>query len=77
MLKLNVFLAGQDSYSEKGSFNTSDHVFAPLSVCWCVYQAIRSVLWQDLYPQLRLWEFYQLKVDTAVEQFRALLQKGL
>ncbi|XP_042353402.1 LOW QUALITY PROTEIN: glycogen debranching enzyme-like [Plectropomus leopardus] len=38
--------------------------------------AIRSVLWQDVYPQIKLWEFYQVKVDAAVEQFRTLLQKG-
>ncbi|XP_059200245.1 glycogen debranching enzyme [Centropristis striata] len=38
--------------------------------------AIRSVLWQDVYPQLRLWEFYQVKVDVVVEQFRTLLQNG-
>uniref|UniRef100_A0A8C4D5M3 Glycogen debranching enzyme n=1 Tax=Dicentrarchus labrax TaxID=13489 RepID=A0A8C4D5M3_DICLA len=30
--------------------------------------AIRSVLWQDVYPQVKLWEFFQIKVDTAVEQ---------
>uniref|UniRef100_A0A668A3N5 Glycogen debranching enzyme n=1 Tax=Myripristis murdjan TaxID=586833 RepID=A0A668A3N5_9TELE len=35
--------------------------------------AIRSVLWQDVYPQIRLWEFFQVKVDNAVEQFRNLL----
>uniref|UniRef100_A0A8P4KBC7 Glycogen debranching enzyme n=1 Tax=Dicentrarchus labrax TaxID=13489 RepID=A0A8P4KBC7_DICLA len=39
--------------------------------------AIRSVLWQDVYPQVKLWEFFQIKVDTAVEQFRTLLQNGL
>ncbi|XP_071379954.1 glycogen debranching enzyme-like, partial [Centroberyx affinis] len=38
--------------------------------------AVRSVLWQDVYPQIRLWEFYQVKVDSAVEQFRTLLNKG-
>ncbi|KAK9523633.1 hypothetical protein VZT92_018197 [Zoarces viviparus] len=38
--------------------------------------AIRSVLWQDVYPQIKLWEFYQLKVDRSVEQFRALLLNG-
>lgn len=47
------------------------------SVCWCVYQAIRSVLWQDVYPQIKLSEFYQVKVDRAVERFRTLLQNGL
>nr|XP_033506767.1 amylo-alpha-1, 6-glucosidase, 4-alpha-glucanotransferase a isoform X1 [Epinephelus lanceolatus] len=38
--------------------------------------AIRSVLWQDIFPQIKLWEFYQVKVDVAVEQFRTLLQNG-
>uniref|UniRef100_G3PNW0 Glycogen debranching enzyme n=2 Tax=Gasterosteus aculeatus aculeatus TaxID=481459 RepID=G3PNW0_GASAC len=38
--------------------------------------AIRSVLWQDVYPQIKLWEFYQLKVDNTVEQFRILLLNG-
>ncbi|XP_037642885.1 glycogen debranching enzyme isoform X3 [Sebastes umbrosus] len=38
--------------------------------------AIRSVLWEDVYPHIKLWEFYQVKVDNAVEQFRILLQNG-
>ncbi|KAK2843994.1 hypothetical protein Q5P01_010653 [Channa striata] len=38
--------------------------------------AIRSVLWQDVYPEIKLWEFYQVKVESAVEQFRILLQNG-
>uniref|UniRef100_A0A3Q3XM66 Glycogen debranching enzyme n=1 Tax=Mola mola TaxID=94237 RepID=A0A3Q3XM66_MOLML len=38
--------------------------------------AIRNVLWQDVYPQLKLWEFYQVNVASAVEQFRTLLQNG-
>ncbi|XP_037131537.1 glycogen debranching enzyme isoform X2 [Syngnathus acus] len=37
---------------------------------------IRSVLWKDVYPQIKLWEFYQVKVDSAIEQFRTLLQDG-
>uniref|UniRef100_A0A668A7V7 Glycogen debranching enzyme n=1 Tax=Myripristis murdjan TaxID=586833 RepID=A0A668A7V7_9TELE len=37
--------------------------------------AIRSVLWQDVYPQIRLWEFFQVKVDNAVEQEAAPLRK--
>ncbi|XP_061654774.1 glycogen debranching enzyme isoform X1 [Phyllopteryx taeniolatus] len=39
--------------------------------------AIRSVLWQDVYPRIKLWEFYQVKVDSAVEQFRNLLRNGV
>ncbi|XP_041659129.1 glycogen debranching enzyme isoform X1 [Cheilinus undulatus] len=38
--------------------------------------AIRGVLWQDVFPQIKLWEFFQIKVDPAVDQFRILLQKG-
>uniref|UniRef100_A0A4W6G5N0 Glycogen debranching enzyme n=1 Tax=Lates calcarifer TaxID=8187 RepID=A0A4W6G5N0_LATCA len=39
--------------------------------------AIRSVLWQDVYPQIKLWEFFQVKVEDAVEQFRILLRNGI
>lgn len=52
-------------------------------ICVCfalslyVDQAIRSVLWQDVYPQIKLWEFCQVNVDSAVEHFRTLLQNGL
>ncbi|XP_054870288.1 glycogen debranching enzyme isoform X4 [Amphiprion ocellaris] len=38
--------------------------------------AIRSVLWEDVYPKIKLWEFYQVNVDHAVEQFKILLQNG-
>lgn len=38
--------------------------------------AVRSVMWQDVFPQIKLWEFYQVKVDSAVEAFRTLLQNG-
>ncbi|KAM9844696.1 glycogen debranching enzyme isoform 1-T1 [Aulostomus maculatus] len=38
---------------------------------------IRSVLWEDVYPQIKLWEFYQVKVENSVEQFRSLLQQGI
>lgn len=53
--------------------------FLSLSLCVsvCVYQAIRTVLRQDLFPQIKLWEFYQVKVENAVEQFRILLQNGV
>uniref|UniRef100_A0A8C7WWD4 Amylo-alpha-1, 6-glucosidase, 4-alpha-glucanotransferase a n=1 Tax=Oryzias sinensis TaxID=183150 RepID=A0A8C7WWD4_9TELE len=39
--------------------------------------AIRGVFWQDVAPQIKLWEFFQVKVELAVEQFRVQLQKGL
>ncbi|XP_029380341.1 glycogen debranching enzyme-like isoform X2 [Echeneis naucrates] len=38
--------------------------------------AIRSVLWQEVYPQIKLWEFFQVNVNRTVEQFRNLLQNG-
>lgn len=48
-------------------------------MCWLLSlcQAIRSVLWEDVFPQLKLWEFFQVNVDSAVEQFRILLQNGV
>uniref|UniRef100_A0A8C9WDA4 Glycogen debranching enzyme n=1 Tax=Scleropages formosus TaxID=113540 RepID=A0A8C9WDA4_SCLFO len=36
--------------------------------------AIRSVLWQDVFPRIKLWEFFQVDVEKAVAQFRTLLQ---
>ncbi|XP_058498944.1 glycogen debranching enzyme isoform X2 [Solea solea] len=38
--------------------------------------AIRSVLWEDIYPQVKLWEFFQVKASSAVEEFRIVLQSG-
>lgn len=37
---------------------------------------LRGILWKDIFPQVKLWEFYQVNVDKAVEQFRKLLQAG-
>uniref|UniRef100_A0A674P8Z8 Glycogen debranching enzyme n=1 Tax=Takifugu rubripes TaxID=31033 RepID=A0A674P8Z8_TAKRU len=34
------------------------------------------VLWKDVFPQIKLWEFFQVNVATAVEDFRTLLQNG-
>lgn len=45
-------------------------------VCVAIFQAIRSVLWQDVFPQIKLWEFFQVNVASAVEDFRTLLQNG-
>lgn len=39
-------------------------------------QAIRTVMWEDIFPQIKLWEFFQVDVDSAVLQFKALLQNG-
>ncbi|XP_070709042.1 glycogen debranching enzyme-like isoform X1 [Pempheris klunzingeri] len=38
--------------------------------------ALRGVLWQQVFSRLRLWEFLQVRVDEAVEQFRQLLLTG-
>ncbi|KAK1884943.1 Glycogen debranching enzyme, partial [Dissostichus eleginoides] len=38
--------------------------------------ALRGILWQEVFYRLRLWEFLQVSVDEAVEQFRQLLQAG-
>uniref|UniRef100_A0A672NX71 Glycogen debranching enzyme n=1 Tax=Sinocyclocheilus grahami TaxID=75366 RepID=A0A672NX71_SINGR len=38
--------------------------------------AIRGVLWQDVFPKIKLWEFFQVKLEPMVEQFRTLLQSG-
>ncbi|KAG7524665.1 glycogen debranching enzyme-like isoform X2 [Solea senegalensis] len=38
--------------------------------------ALRCILWQQVFSRLRLWEFLQVSVDPAVEQFRQLLQDG-
>ncbi|XP_035597566.1 glycogen debranching enzyme-like isoform X2 [Oncorhynchus keta] len=37
---------------------------------------LRGVLWDEIYPRTKLWEFYQVNVEKAVEQFRKLLQAG-
>lgn len=41
-----------------------------------MFQAIRSVLWQDVFPQIKLWEFFQVHVASALEEFRTRLQNG-
>ncbi|XP_043941550.1 glycogen debranching enzyme isoform X2 [Protopterus annectens] len=38
---------------------------------------IKKILLDDIYPKLKLWEFFQLDVDKAVQQFRALLTQGV
>ncbi|KAM8930067.1 glycogen debranching enzyme isoform 1-T1 [Pelodytes ibericus] len=38
--------------------------------------SIRGIIWEDIYPKLKLWEFYQVNVAKAVEQFRVLLSVG-
>ncbi|XP_014400327.1 PREDICTED: glycogen debranching enzyme-like, partial [Myotis brandtii] len=37
---------------------------------------IRKIIWEDVFPKIQLWEFFQVDVDKAVEQFRGLLTQG-
>ncbi|XP_032118807.1 glycogen debranching enzyme isoform X4 [Sapajus apella] len=38
--------------------------------------SIRKIIWEDIFPKLKLWEFFQVDVNKAVEQFRRLLTQG-
>ncbi|CAN9506545.1 unnamed protein product [Ophioblennius macclurei] len=38
--------------------------------------ALRGILVQQVFSRLKLWEFMQVNVDEAVEQYRQVLQKG-
>uniref|UniRef100_A0A8C3XST5 Glycogen debranching enzyme n=1 Tax=Chelydra serpentina TaxID=8475 RepID=A0A8C3XST5_CHESE len=37
---------------------------------------IRKIIWKDIYPKIKLWEFFQVDVNKAVQQFKTLLTKG-
>ncbi|KAM9238356.1 glycogen debranching enzyme isoform 4-T4 [Leptosomus discolor] len=37
---------------------------------------IRKIIWEDIYPKIKLWEFFQVDVNKAVQQFRTLLTQG-
>nr|XP_060477312.1 glycogen debranching enzyme [Panthera onca] len=37
---------------------------------------IRKIIWEDIFPKIQLWEFFQVDVHKAVEQFRGLLTQG-
>ncbi|XP_061097981.1 glycogen debranching enzyme isoform X2 [Conger conger] len=37
---------------------------------------IRCVFSKDVFPKIKLWEFFQVGVDKTVDQFRKLLQSG-
>ncbi|KAG9351106.1 hypothetical protein JZ751_024996 [Albula glossodonta] len=37
---------------------------------------IRGILWQDVYPKIKLWEFFQVNVEAIVHQFKNLLESG-
>ncbi|XP_041417474.1 glycogen debranching enzyme isoform X2 [Xenopus laevis] len=38
--------------------------------------SIRGIMREEIYPRIKLWEFYQVDVDKAVKQFRILLTSG-
>ncbi|XP_066547874.1 glycogen debranching enzyme isoform X1 [Amia ocellicauda] len=38
--------------------------------------ALRGILWDDVYPKIKVWEFFQINVEKAVGQFRDLLTAG-
>ena len=40
------------------------------------FQVLREILCKDMFPRIKLWEFYQVNVDKAVEQFRKMLGAG-
>ncbi|XP_038157443.1 glycogen debranching enzyme isoform X4 [Cyprinodon tularosa] len=44
--------------------------------CESHLNVLRSVFWEDIFPQIKLWEFFQVQVESAVEEFRILLQNG-
>ncbi|XP_072918859.1 glycogen debranching enzyme [Hemitrygon akajei] len=37
---------------------------------------IRQIMWEEIYPKLRLWEFYQVNVKKVVADFRKALLHG-
>ncbi|KAM4640780.1 glycogen debranching enzyme isoform 2-T4 [Discoglossus pictus] len=37
---------------------------------------IRGIMWEDVFPKLKLWEFYQVNVGKTVDEFRTLLSTG-
>lgn len=41
-----------------------------------MFQILRGLLWTEVFTQLKLWEFLQVNVEKAVEQFRKVLQAG-
>ncbi|TSN03381.1 Glycogen debranching enzyme [Bagarius yarrelli] len=51
--------------------------FSPPGKNYSWSDAIRGIFWQDVFPKIKLWEFFQVKVEPIVEQFRTLLQTGV
>ncbi|KAM4659730.1 glycogen debranching enzyme isoform 4-T5 [Amazona ochrocephala] len=37
---------------------------------------LRKIIWEDVYPKVKLWEFFQVDVNKAVQQFKTLLTQG-
>lgn len=37
---------------------------------------LRKVIWEDVFPSIQLWQFFQVDVDKAVQRFRGLLAQG-
>ncbi|XP_067846093.1 glycogen debranching enzyme [Heptranchias perlo] len=38
--------------------------------------SIRTIMWEEIYPKLRLWEFFQVNVNKVVDDFRNILLHG-
>ncbi|XP_035272297.1 glycogen debranching enzyme-like isoform X2 [Anguilla anguilla] len=37
---------------------------------------IRGIIWQDVFPKIKLWEFFQVNVEKIVAEFKKLLETG-
>ncbi|XP_061489672.1 glycogen debranching enzyme isoform X1 [Rhineura floridana] len=35
--------------------------------------SVRKIMWEHIFPKIKLWEFFQVDVNKAVEQFKTLL----
>uniref|UniRef100_A0A8D0HDZ7 Glycogen debranching enzyme n=1 Tax=Sphenodon punctatus TaxID=8508 RepID=A0A8D0HDZ7_SPHPU len=38
--------------------------------------SIRKIIWEDIFPKIKLWEFFQVDINKAVQQFKNLLTQG-
>ncbi|TRY95818.1 hypothetical protein DNTS_022038 [Danionella cerebrum] len=54
----------------------SDSSLPPLIESEKQIKILQGLLWKDVFTQLKLWEFLQVNVEKAVEQFRKVLQAG-
>jgi len=41
-----------------------------------MFQILRGLLWTEVFTKMKLWEFLQVNVEKAVEQFKKVLQAG-